>query len=160
VADFVSRFFQHHQIEKRLFRWAQAKPLGPLDRMPVGQQERGGRFPPKLRQELLAALADGLRACVGVRQVERSRGVIERAQKAGNVPQGRRLAAALLKGAERLALEVDDIGIRLRDENLTEMEVSVDADREPAPAVLRESRQARREIGFARENGISERLAL
>src|SRR6202035_3643858 len=82
------------------------------------------------------------------------------AQKAGNVPQGRRLAAALLKGAERLALEVDDISIRLRDENLTEMEVSVDTDRQAAPAVLGESRQARHEIGFARENGIGERLAL
>src|SRR6202044_4108852 len=97
-------------IEKRLFRWAQAKPLGPLERMPVGQQERGGRFPPKLRQELLAALADGLRACVGVRQVERGRGVIERAQKAGDVPQRRSLAAALLKGAEGLAPEGENVG--------------------------------------------------
>src|SRR6202161_1659173 len=118
--------------------------------MPVGQQERGGRFPPKLRQELLAALADGLRACVGVRQVERGRSVIERAQKTGDVPQGRRLAAALLKGAEGLALEVDDVGVRLRDENLAQMKVSVDADREAAPAVLGEGRQARHEVGFAR----------
>ncbi len=40
------------------------------------------------------------------------------------------------------------------------MKVSVDADRQAAPAVLGESRQARHEIGFSRENGIGERLAL
>jgi len=42
----------------------------------------------------------------------------------------------LLKGAEGLALEVDNVGVRLRDENLAEMKVSVDADRQAAPAVL------------------------
>jgi hypothetical protein len=49
-----------------------------------------------------------------------------RGEKAGHVPQRRGLATALLERAQRLALEIAEIGVRLGDQNLAEMKVSVD----------------------------------
>ena len=54
--------------------------------------------------------------------------VIDRAQEAGDVARRRRLGAPLFQRAARLALEIEDVGVVLGDQHLTEMEVAVMAD--------------------------------
>ena len=52
----------------------------------------------------------------------------------GDIAQRARLGAALGQRPRRLALEIDDVGVALRDQHLAEMEVAVDAGRQSAPA--------------------------
>src|SRR5690606_10999841 len=54
------------------------------------------------------------------------RGVVEGAQHAGHVAQGRALGAALGEAVPRLCLEIDDKKILLRDQNLSKMVITMD----------------------------------
>ena len=60
-------------------------------------------------------------------QQRRVRGVVKRAQHAGNVLQRRALLAAILKRASRLPFEIDNDEITAGEEDLSEMIVAVDA---------------------------------
>ena len=60
------------------------------------------------------------------------RGVVERAEHAGDVTEGVVPAAALLERAGRLALEVEEVELAVGEERLAEVVVAVDADAEAA----------------------------
>ena len=66
--------------------------------------------------------------------------IVEGAQQTGDVAERACLGAPFLQLAQRFALEVDDVGIALCDENLSEMEVAMDPRQQRARGPLRASR--------------------
>ena len=85
---------------------------------------------PEEERELLTSFWDCKSELVRVLSLAPQRGparVVEGAQHARHVAQRRALGAALLEGARRLALEVDDDEVVARDQYLPEVVIAVKA---------------------------------
>ena len=63
------------------------------------------------------------------RALERGgRGIVDRADQAGDIARGRGLAPAILDAAARFAFEIDDEDVVLDDQHLSEMKIAMMAD--------------------------------